>query len=247
MNTKQWIVVTGAANGIGRAAAERLIQEGFGVVATSRNQSRLTELYAKHEAVKIIPWDLSDIQNIKEYTKKVNEEVGAVAGMLHCAGIQSTLPIHMMKESKLQEVFNINTFAAMMLVGSFAKKNMTDKGASFVLISSLAAHEGAFGKAVYAASKGALEGFIKAAAPELAEKNIRINCLAPGVVKTEMVENYFKQLSEEQKNSTIKEYPLGMGEPQDIAELITFLLTNRSKWITGQTVIIDGGHMIRKC
>ncbi|QHI72079.1 SDR family NAD(P)-dependent oxidoreductase [Aminipila terrae] len=247
MNNKQWIVVTGASSGIGRSTVMKLLEAGLCVVATARNEEKLNELYSTMKDVKVISWDLSQTDNIKEYCETVKNQVGTISGLMHCAGQQVTLPVHMIKEKKIEEVFGINTFAAMLLVSAFCKKGSTDNGASFVLVSSLAAHEGAFGKSIYAASKGALEGFIRAVSPELAEKGIRINAIAPGIVQTEMVNKYFNQVTEEQKNTTIKEYPLGLGKPEDVAELAVYLLSKNSRWVTGQVIIIDGGHLVRKC
>lgn len=246
MNDKKWFVVTGASSGIGKATVNLLLEAGFGVIATARDGQVLETLYENKKNVVIIPWDLSDVETIKEYSKAVKEKA-IVSGLIHCAGMQITTPIHMMKVEKLQEIFNINTFAAMLLVSQFSKKGMISEQGSFVLVSSLAAHEGAFGKSIYAASKGALEGFVKASAPELAEKKIRINAIAPGVVQTKMVEQYFMQLTEEQKGATIESYPLGLGQPEDIAKMAVFLLSEDARWITGQTIIVDGGHTIRKC
>ncbi|MBN7774063.1 SDR family NAD(P)-dependent oxidoreductase [Clostridium aminobutyricum] len=247
MGDKKWIIVTGASSGIGKSTVCKLLESGFGIIATAREVQALEVLYRNQEDVKIIPWDLSDVATIKDYSKLVKEHA-AVSGLLHCAGIQATTPIHLMKTEKLQEIFYINTFAAMMLVSQFSKKGMVDEeGASFVMVSSLAAHEGAFGKAMYAASKGALEGFVKASAPELAEKKIRINAVAPGVVQTRMVEQYFAQLTKEQKQATLGAYPLGLGQPEDVAEMAVFLLSEKSRWITGQTIVVDGGHTVRKC
>lgn len=247
MDKKKWVVVTGASSGLGECTVGKLVEEGFSVVATARNEERLNFLYGMLPNIEIIPWDLSEISKIKEYAKSVKAKTDSIYGLVHCAGSQVTLPVHMIKESKIKEIFDINTFSAMLLVSAFSKKGMAFEGTSFVLISSLAAHEGAFGKSIYAASKGALEGFIKSVAPELAEKNMRINAIAPGVVKTEMVERYFSQLTEEQRLATVNEYPLGLGHPEDIADMVIYLLGEKSKWITGQTIVIDGGHLVRKC
>ena len=249
MSNKKWIVVTGASSGIGLQTAKQLLAEGYSVVATARNGQVLEEEFGAYaESCVTIPWDLSDTDRVKEYTALVHEKVGAIHGLVHCAGIQKTLPIHMLKSSSLSELFKINTFSGILLASGFAKKGYYAEGeTSFVFISSLAAHEGAYGKTAYAASKSALEGFVKSAAPELAEKGIRINAIAPGVVKTAMVEAHFRQLTEVQRNATAGEYPLGLGEPSDIANLLIFLLGSSSRWITGQTFIIDGGHIVRKC
>lgn len=248
MQDKGWIVVTGATSGIGLKTSELFISEGYPVIATARSKEKLDALF-RHAGNQVfcLPWDLSKMDKIKEYADIIHREAGQIAGLVHCAGIQKTMPIHLNKYKDMLEIFQINTFAAMQLVSTFSRKEFYLKNsASFVLISSLAAHEGAFGKSIYGASKGALEGFIKPAAAELTEKGIRINAIAPGVIKTEMVEDYFRQLTEDQIEKTEKDYPLGFGESLDAAGLIEFLLSEKSKWITGQVFMLDGGHLSRK-
>jgi NAD(P)-dependent dehydrogenase (short-subunit alcohol dehydrogenase family) len=249
MNNKKWVIVTGASSGIGMAAAQLLLEKGYGVVCTARNQAALEKLCSPFEqgTYEIVPWDLADIDSLPEYAKTVHQRVGAIHGLVHCAGIQSTVPLHLTNGKKLLDVFNINTFAAIRLVGLFSKQGAyTANESSFVLISSIAAHEGAVGKSVYAASKGALEGFLKPAAAELLAKGIRLNVIVPGMVQTKMNEEFFANLTNEQKDNILNSYPLGMGESQDVTGLIHYLLGLESKWITGQKFIIDGGHLARK-
>ena len=244
----RWIVVTGASSGIGRCTARTIIESGSKVVLTSRTAVMLEESIKgfSEENYAIIPWDLSDLDSLQDYTKKVKETVGPISGFVHCAGIQKTMPLSLVKKQTIFDVFNLNTFSGMLLVSMFSKNGYFAESASFVLISSLAAREGAMGKSIYAASKGAIEGFIPATASELALKGIRLNAVIPGVVKTEMVDDFFKNLSDEQKKAFEDSYPLGLGDPVDVANLIEYLLSDKAKWITGECYKIDGGHMIRK-
>lgn len=244
----KWIVVTGASSGIGRCTARTFIESGSKVVLTSRTAIKLEEAVKgfSEENYAIIPWDLSDLDSLQDYTKKVKETVGPISGFVHCAGIQKTMPLSLVKKQTIFDVFNLNTFSGMLLVSMFSKNGYFAENASFVLISSLAAHEGAMGKSIYAASKGAIEGFIPATASELALKGIRLNAVIPGIVKTEMVDDFFKNLSDEQKKAFEDSYPLGLGDPVDVANLIEYLLSDKAKWITGECYKIDGGHMIRK-
>lgn len=244
----RWTVVTGASSGIGRCTARTIIERGSKVVLTSRTAMKLKEAVKgfSEENYAIIPWDLSDLDSLQDYTEKVIETVGPISGFVHCAGIQKTMPLSLMKKQTIFDVFNLNTFSGMLLVSMFSKNGYFAENASFVLISSLAAHEGAMGKSIYAASKGAIEGFIPATASELAIKGIRLNAVIPGIVKTEMVDDFFKKLSDEQKKAFEGSYPLGLGDPLDVANLIEYLLSDKAKWITGECYKIDGGHMIRK-
>ncbi len=247
MNKK--IIVTGASSGIGKRTAQMLMDEGYKVILTARNKENLMETIKDYpiELYEIIPWDLSDIDSLPQYAKEVNEKAGPISGLVHCAGIQITVPLHLINKKRLIDIFNINTFAAINLVGLFSKrKYYVENKASFILISSIAAHEGANGKSIYAASKGALEGFLYSAAAELMDKGIRMNIIVPGMIKTNMNEEFFKNLNKEQKENIKNNYPLGFGESEDIANMIMYLLSKKSKWITGQKFIIDGGHLSRK-
>jgi NAD(P)-dependent dehydrogenase (short-subunit alcohol dehydrogenase family) len=245
LNENRWVVVTGASSGIGAGTAETLLSSGYSVVATARRETELKELYGGAKNATIVPWDLSEPDSVKDYAKAVHEAVGPICGLVHCAGMERTFPVHMTKINKIEDVFAINTYAAMNLVGAFSRKGMAVASASFVLISSLAAHEGAPGKAIYAASKSALEGFAHAVAAELSGRGIRINCIAPGVVETQMVLEFTKQLTDAQHDALYRGYPLGIGKPSDIADFAEYLVSDKARWITGQTFIIDGGRLAR--
>lgn len=249
MNVDRWVVVTGASSGIGKKTAEILINTGYKVVVTSRREEKLNELFEEFDSdfYKIICWDLSNLDSIKDYSNVVNKEVGAISGLVHCAGIQSILPMHLINQKKILDNFNINTFAGMLLVSNFSKKGyFTENKSSFILISSLSAHEGALGRSVYGSSKGALEGFLLPAACELMYKGIRLNVIIPGVVNAGQGKDYISRLSENQLEELSRSYPLGTNDDVDIANMIEYLLSDKSNKITGQKIIIDGGHMVRK-
>lgn len=244
----RWVVVTGGSRGIGRSTVERLLAEGCGVVATSRRpdacDNHITE--GKADRYRVLKWDLSDVDSIQQYADRVIAEVGPIAGLVHCAGAQLTVPLGMSKPSMVAGLFAINTFAAMELVRCFSRRLAVDKrGAAFVLVSSVAAHEGAVGKAAYAASKGALEGFLRAAAAELTPRNVRLNVIVPGMIDTDMMREFVDRMDATQRATLENSYPLGIGKPEDVADLISFLLSDCAKWISGQSFVIDGGHLSR--
>ncbi len=246
MNADRKILIAGASRGIGFAAAKMLLEKGCKVIAASRDTEAMREKFAKYDGVEIYACDFSEIDSIQAFADKVCQESGPISGLVYTAGAQLTMPIAMNKPDKVKELFAINTFAAIELVRCFSKKKMiAEGGASFVLISSLAAHEGASGKSLYAATKGALEGFIPSAASELVPRKIRLNAIIPGIIETDMSKEFLNKMGEEQRASVDKAYPLGIGRPEDAASLITWLLSEESSWVTGQSYIIDGGHMIR--
>jgi NAD(P)-dependent dehydrogenase (short-subunit alcohol dehydrogenase family) len=245
MNEIKTVVVTGASSGIGCAVASELMNDGYNVVVTARDESKLRSLYDGNDKAIVLPWDLSEVDRIGEYAKQIRASVGEIYGLVHSAGAQDVMPLHLTKPDLLDKVFHLNTYAAILLVSEFSKKGMHGESASFVLLSSLSAHEGTPGRSVYAASKAALEGFAIAASPELNSRGVRVNCVAPGIVNTPAVEHFMRALSKEQKEKLLGEYPLGVGAPEDIARLIGFLISGKSKWITGNVFKPDGGHLAR--
>ena len=244
----RWILVAGASRGIGKETARLLLQEGYSVIASARDVALIEKNFSdvREDRLRIVPFDFSRVDNLEEFASEVTNLTGGISGMLYSAGMQKTLPLAQSKYSVAEEIFCVNTFAAFELVRLFAKKNAVNAdGASFVLLSSLAAREGALGKALYGASKGALEGFIPAAAAELAARKIRLNAVALGVVNTDMSMEVMGKMGEEQIKTLKRSYPLGLGEPEDAACFIAYLLSKKARWITGQTFVLDGGHSVR--
>ena len=246
MNSNKTIIVTGASSGIGRETARFLLDEGYRVIVTARSEDKLKEDFGADENAIILPWDLSDVDQVIPYTKQVKEIAGPISGFVHCAAFGMNHLISMIKPDLLQKHFDVNVYAAMLLTSGFAKRNMVEKDASFILISSISAHAGTQGQAIYSATKGALEGFIKGSAYELSQKGIRINAIAPGMVMTEPVRKQMQKIDEEGIRNIENSYPFGLGEPRDISNMIEFLFSEKSRWVTGQTFIIDGGFMIGK-
>lgn len=243
-----WVLVAGASRGIGLATARLLLRDGYSVVASSRDADALRSAFEglPSNRLKLMPFDFTCTEQIQDYVSEVAACTGGISGMLYAAGMQKTLPLTQSKPSIAEEVFRLNTFAAFELVRLFAKKGAcAAEGASFVLISSLAAHEGALGKALYGASKGALEGFIPPAAAELAPRKIRLNAVSLGVVRTDMSMEFIGKMDEDRKKALESAYPLGLGEPEDAAEFIVYLLSGKARWITGQSFVLDGGHSVR--
>lgn len=246
---KGWVFVAGASKGIGLSASRLLLDAGYGVIAAARNRKTLDMAFEGLESLPLmkIEWDFADIGKIEEKVKvEVFEKIESLAGLVCTLGAQKTMPLTMSKFQLAEELFKINTFAPIELVRVFAKfRKIHEKGASFILFSSLAAHEGAMGKSLYAASKGALEGFLRPASSEIACRCIRLNVLVPGIVKTQMSMEFIGKMTGEQIESLSQSYPLGLGEPEQVAGLVRFLISEESKWITGQTFILDGGHSVR--
>jgi NAD(P)-dependent dehydrogenase (short-subunit alcohol dehydrogenase family) len=157
--------------------------------------------------------------------------------------VQRTLPLKVLKEDNFDEIFNANVKSAQFLAKSISKKGrFNPEGLSLIFLSSVAAICGEPAISTYSASKAALQGLSKSLALELARLNIRVNCIAPGVVKTEMAEGLFEKLTPEQYAFIDEKHPLGLGIPEDVAHAAAFLLSDMSRWITGTTLYVDGGY-----
>ena len=242
------ILITGASSGIGRQCAITFSQLGANVILIARNKERLKDTFNKLEKGNhlIISQDITEYDKLEQIIKYSVEKVGRISGFVHSAGIEMTLPLRSMQPSYYEKMFSVNVIAGFELARIISKKKyLSENGASFVFISSVMGIVGNPALIGYSASKGALISAIKSMALEFISKNIRVNCISPGHVETEMASNLFEKLSEESKKSIIEMHPLGLGKPEDIANACVFLLSDASGWITGTNFIVDGGYSAR--
>lgn len=241
------ILVTGASRGIGRATAIYLSRLGARVVIAARTQGALEEtlsqLEGKGHLAKAV--DLSDVDPLPVWMKSVADEAGPLYGLVHSAGVATNRALKGITEKDILEVQRINLNAAILLTKGFRQKSVCDPaGSSVVYLSSITAFKSKPALAVYAATKGALVSLTKTLALELLRDKIRVNCVCPGLVRTSMVEELEQILPEEQLQKLYAEYPLGLGEPDDVAYAISFLLSPAARWITGTALVLDGGYTL---
>jgi NAD(P)-dependent dehydrogenase (short-subunit alcohol dehydrogenase family) len=239
------ILVTGASSGIGRAAAILLSGLGARVILTARNTERLTQtlgLMAAGDHV-IEPFDLKDCEAIPQWMKELAERNGPLFGLVHSAGIEESGAIHTRKPEATRRVLCINLEAAIALSSGFCLRGVRSaSGGSIVFLSSVMGLVGQPRKSVYSASKAGLIGLTKSLALELARQSVRVNCIAAGLVETEMTKEMLRLLSPAQVEAIRAMHPLGFGRPEDVASAIGFLLSDDSRWITGTTLVVDGGY-----
>jgi len=242
---KKNIIVTGASSGIGRECAITFSQLGANVILIGRNKERLEDTYNKLDKGNhlIVSQDITEYDKLEEVINPAVHKLGKISGFIHSAGTEMTLPLRSMTSSYYENMFAINVISGFELARIISKKKYLDEnGASFVFIASVMGTLGQAGKIGYCSSKGALISGAKAMALELAKKNIRVNCILPGVVETEMTNKMFDSLPEESKKSIINVHPLGLGKPNDIVYACVYLLSNAARWITGSNLVIDGGY-----
>jgi len=239
------IIITGASSGIGRSCAILASQVGATLVLIGRNNERLKETYEKVCSGKHIYYaqDITEYEKLEHIISDCVAKIGKLSGFVHCAGIEMTVPLLTMKVEIYEKLFSTNVISAFEIAKIVSQKKYLDaSGSSFVFLSSIMGLFGQKGKIGYCSSKSALMGGAKSMALELAVKKIRVNCILPGIVQTEMTNKMFDTLPETSKAEIIKKHPLGLGHPEDIANTCLFLLSDLSKWITGTDVIVDGGY-----
>lgn len=240
------VLITGASSGIGKETSIYLSKLGAKVILVSRNEEklRITLSLMEGDNHSIYVFDLKKIGQIEALIERVVSQHGKLNGLVHCAGIGDMRPLQMTKYDFIHNMMLINFYSFIELCRVIAKKNNYAESSSFVAISSATSYKGEKSKVAYCASKGALDSAIRAMAKELAKKNIRVNSIIPGFIKTEMVDAYIEVAGEEEfkKNVLVNQY-LGLGEPIDVANAVAYLLSDASKFVTGTGFVIDGGYL----
>jgi NAD(P)-dependent dehydrogenase (short-subunit alcohol dehydrogenase family) len=242
--TGRVMVVTGASAGIGLATAILLSQLGARLVLAARNGERLAAALAQLEGAghRVEQFDLAVPDEVPAWLKRVSAATGAISGVVHCAGAQVIRPLRVLTGGEIDGLLKLNVNAALMLAKGFRQKGVHAATGSLVLVSSVMGLVGAPGRAAYCASKSALHSMTKALALELAPEGLRVNCVAPGFVRTHMLEQAEATLGAEQLRRVEEMHPLGFGEARDVGSAIAFLLSDMSRWMTGATLVIDGGY-----
>jgi NAD(P)-dependent dehydrogenase (short-subunit alcohol dehydrogenase family) len=239
------LLVTGASSGIGRATAILLSRLGASLVLNGRNREQLEATHALLDPAShvISPGDLSLTHSIEGWLSELVNEHGPLDGMVHSAGIHAVRPVRFQGLDEVQEVMSLNVGAAIALAKGFRKRLAHSNHSSIVFLASVMGLVSQPGLAAYSASKGAILALTRSLALEFAEEGIRVNAVAPGQVRTELTTRQFASLTDEQIDSITKMHPLGLGSADDVAHPIAFLLSDAARWITGTTLVVDGGYM----
>lgn len=233
------ILVTGASSGIGKATAIECSKLGAKIILNGRDEKKLNDVFDALEGNghKIVKADLSTEDGLQ----KIINAVSDLDGVVLSAGISKMLPVQFAIKEKMQEIFDVNFFAASELMATIYKKKKINKGGSFVLIDSVAGvYNYSFGNSMYGASKAALNAFAKYASNEFVQRQIRVNCICPGMIETPLIHSGTisdKDLDEDKRHYLGKRY----GFPEEIAYGVIYLLSDASQWVTGTNLVIDGG------
>ncbi len=239
------ILVTGASSGIGRATAVLASRLGASVTLGGRDPARLEETLGLLHGTghRASPFDLADLDGVPGWLKDMAGQGGALGGLAHCAGVQETRPVRSVDRAFFERVAGANLGSVFALARGFRQKGVRADGAALVLVSSIAAQIGTPGNVVYAASKGGVEAAVRGLALELLRDGVRVNGVVPALVETELVRQARVKLTEEQFARMLERQPMGLGQPEDVAAAIAFLLSDAARWITGALLPVDGGAL----
>jgi NAD(P)-dependent dehydrogenase (short-subunit alcohol dehydrogenase family) len=235
-------MVTGASGGIGSASASLLSRLGASVILVGRDAGKLDKvlstLEGREHTLEIFP---KDVDAVPEWMNVLAGRHGLLDALVHAAGVQETRPLRLVNQAHMEKAMQVNLYSAAALSRGFRQKGVSN-GGSIVFISSVMGMVGQPGQSSYSASKGALIALSRSLALELARDGIRVNCIAPGIVRTKMSDELLSSLPSGAAAVVEKMHPLGFGLPEDVANAVAFLVAATGRWITGTTLVVDGGY-----
>jgi NAD(P)-dependent dehydrogenase (short-subunit alcohol dehydrogenase family) len=242
------VLITGASSGLGRATAILASRLGARVLLVARNLTRLRETYAALDGQghAMLSMDLFETDAIPQMVTDQASAFGAFSGVVHSAGVVLLKPLRACRTVDYESLYRVNVVAAAQLLRGLSSRRgvIDEKGCSTVLVGSVMSNLGKAGLCAYAASKAATLGLVRCAALELARDNIRVNAILPGHFKSGMSDLSETQLLPEQLKSIAAMHPLGVGRADDVANAVAFLLSDGGRWITGSSIVVDGGYSV---
>ena len=233
------IIVTGASGGLGNSIVKKLYENGANILATGTKKEKLDDLKSQFNNIKILSFDISQNDEIDKFIENATKELG---GNLYCivnnAGITRDNLAIRMSSDEWKKVIDVNLTSTFLLSKSAIKKMLKNKQGKIINITSVVGHTGNLGQANYTAAKAGIVAMSKTLAIEYAKKNININCISPGFIKTNMTE----KIDAKYKEIILSKIPSArLGEPEDIANAVLFLASNQSDYINGETLHVNGG------
>lgn len=240
--TGKTILITGASSGIGRNAAKRICEMGAKVILTGRDADRLSAAAVECGVgnTTIIVADLCTEEGRNHLAKQTPQ----LDGFVNCMGTVQPFPVRFLTQEKLEQTMGTNFDAPVLTTASLLKEKKLNRESSLIYLSSISSARPQAGASLYGGSKAAIESFVKVLAQELSAQQMRVNSIAPAMVKTPMFDKAEEMISKEDMDNHIAKYRLGVGYPDDVANSIIFLLSPGSRWITGINLILDGGLLL---
>ena len=239
MNLKnKKILITGASGGIGNSLVDKFYSLGSSIIATGTNEEKLNNLKKKYSNIVTEKFKLDDHDKIENFIELVNKKLGGLDVLVNNAGVALDNLSIRLSEENWKKVLDINLTSSFLMCKFAIKKMLKNKYGKIINITSIVGHTGNLGQANYAASKAGIIAFSKSLALEYAKKNININCVSPGFIKTEMTD----KINEEFKKILISKIPSGdLGSGEDVSNCVAFLASDMAKYINGETIHVNGG------
>lgn len=246
----KYFLVTGASSGFGKATSILLSKYDAKLILVGRSKEKLEITYnsLSGNGHIIYPFDLENLDDSKNFFDELlnkQKKKFKISGLVHCAGLHEFTPLKLINLNKLNKIFQINFFSSILLTKFYSLSEFCEKPGSIVFLSSVASKSGSISLSAYGASKAALNSATKSLALELSDKKIRINSIISGHVETETGLKVKRMLPEKNYQELKTKHPLGFGQPNDIANAILYLLGNSSNWITGTSLVVDGGFLAK--
>ena len=232
------VIITGATGDIGKSLLIKFLSLGCKIVATGTNDDKLSDLKKMSSDVIVKKFNLIDHSKIKNFIDDSNKNLGGIDILVNNAGTNIDKLLLRMSEEDWKKIIDINLSSTFLMCKYVIQKMLKQKNGKIINITSIVGHTGNVGQSNYSASKAGIDGFTKSLAIEYARKNININCVAPGFIKTKMTDN----INDEFKSKLVEKIPSGrLGTGEDVANSVVFLASDASNYITGQTIHVNGG------
>ena len=232
------IIVTGATGGIGNSIIKKLNEYGANILASGTREDKLNEIKSKFKGIKVLKFDISESSKIENFIENASSDLGGVDCIVNNAGITRDNLAIRMSIDEWKKVIDVNLTSTFLLNKFAIKKMLKNKKGKIINVTSVVGHTGNLGQANYTASKAGIVAMSKSLAIEYAKKNININCISPGFIKSPMTE----KLDDKFKEIILSKIPSDrLGEPEDVANAVLFLASNQSDYINGETLHVNGG------
>ena len=233
------VILSGGSRGLGRALVEGLLAGGYCVSTFSRKGNEFTERQSQNSNFLFQTADMSDSRSLTQFVKVAEQRYGPPFGLVNCAGIAIDGVIATMADQSFEQLVSVNLLGTLRLTKVVVRNMLVDhSGGVIINISSIVGLQGYSGLAAYSATKGAMDAMTRALARELGARQIRVNSIAPGYLRTEMTQN----MSQGHQDQIVRRTPLGrLGLPEDVIGPMLFLLSDAARFVTGQVIVVDGG------